>query len=69
MLWAMSWVAVKIQIWIALWVCVLVAIVPKRLALDIGLPQLVQILCVTPFEKTPNFYSSFRWPLSLRSHR
>jgi len=45
--------AVKTQIWIALSVSVLVAIVRKRLALDVSLYKLWQILSVTLFEKTP----------------
>ena len=45
--------AVKTQIWVALSVYVLVAIVRKRLALDVSLYQLLQILSVTLFEKTP----------------
>ena len=45
--------AVKTQIWIALSVYVLVAIVKKRLVLDVGLYKLLQILSVTIFEKTP----------------
>jgi len=45
--------AVKTQIWIALSVYVLVAIVRKRLALDVSLYKLLQILSVTLFEKTP----------------
>ena len=45
--------AVKTQIWAALSVYVLVAIVRKRLALDISLYKLLQILSVTLFEKTP----------------
>jgi Domain of unknown function (DUF4372)/Transposase DDE domain len=45
--------AVKTQIWIALSVYVLVAIVKKRLALDVSLYKLLQILSVTLFEKTP----------------
>jgi Domain of unknown function (DUF4372)/Transposase DDE domain len=47
--------AVKTQIWIALSVYVLVAIVRKRLALDLSLYKLLQILSVTLFEKTPIF--------------
>ncbi len=46
---------VKIQIWIALSVYVLVAIARKRLALDVSLYKLLQILSVTLFEKTPIF--------------
>jgi hypothetical protein len=44
--------AVKTQIWIAVSVYVLVAIVRKRLALDVSLYQILQILSVTLFEKT-----------------
>jgi len=43
--------AVKTQIWIAVAVYVLVAIVKKRLALDASLYTLLQILSVTLFEK------------------
>ena len=45
--------AVKTQIWIAVSVYVLVAIVRKQLRLDISLYQILQILSVTLFEKTP----------------
>ena len=45
--------AVKTQIWIALSVYLLVAIVKKRLRLDLSLYKLLQILSVTLFEKTP----------------
>ena len=45
--------AVKTQIWIAISVYVLVAIVRKRLTLDASLYQILQILSVIPFEKTP----------------
>ena len=45
--------AVKTQIWIAVSVYVLVAIVRKRLALDASLYQILQILSLTLFEKTP----------------
>jgi Domain of unknown function (DUF4372)/Transposase DDE domain len=45
--------AVKTQIWIALSVYVLVAIIRKRLALDVSLYKLLQILSVTLFEKMP----------------
>jgi len=45
--------AVKTQIWIAISVYVLVAIVRKRLKLDATLYQILQILSVIPFEKTP----------------
>ncbi len=45
--------AVKIQIWIAVSVYVLVVIVRKRLGLEASLYQILQILSVTLFEKTP----------------
>ena len=45
--------AVKTQIWIAVSVYVLVAIVRKRLRLESSLYQILQILSVTLFEKTP----------------
>ena len=45
--------AVKTQIWIAVSVYVLVAIVKKRLNLDASLHTLLQILSVTVFEKIP----------------
>jgi hypothetical protein len=45
--------AVKTQIWIAVSVYVLVAIVRKRLKLEASLYQLLQVLSVTLFEKTP----------------
>jgi hypothetical protein len=43
--------AVKTQIWIAISVYVLIAIVKKLLNLDISLYTFLQILSVTPFEK------------------
>jgi hypothetical protein len=45
--------AVKTQIWIAVSIYVLVAIVRKRLDLDASLYQILQILSVTLFEKVP----------------
>jgi transposase len=45
--------AVKTQIWIAVSVYVLVIIVRKRLGLDASLYQILQILSLTLFEKTP----------------
>jgi len=44
---------VKPQIWIAVSVCVLVAIIKKKLQLDASLYTLLQILSVTRFEKMP----------------
>lgn len=45
--------AVKTQIWIAISIYVLVAIIKKRLELDRSLYTILQILSVTLFEKTP----------------
>jgi hypothetical protein len=45
--------AVKTQIWIAVSVYILVAIIRKRLGLEASLYQILQILSVTLFEKTP----------------
>jgi hypothetical protein len=45
--------AVKTQIWIAIIVYVIVAIVKKQLKLDLSLYTILQILSVTLFEKTP----------------
>jgi transposase len=45
--------AVKTQIWIAICVYVLVAILKKELRIDRSLGEILQILSVTPFEKIP----------------
>jgi len=45
--------AVKSQIWIAVASYVLVAIVRKRLKIELSLHAMLQILSVTPFEKAP----------------
>jgi len=45
--------AVKTQVWTAVSVYVLVAILKKHLSLDLSLYKLLQILSVTLFEKTP----------------
>ena len=45
--------AVKTQIWIAVSVYVLVAIVRKRLGVEASLYQILQILSLTLFEKMP----------------
>ena len=45
--------AVKTQIWIAVSVYVLVAIVRKRLELEASLYQILQVLSLALFEKTP----------------
>ena len=53
--------AVKIQVWVALSVYVLVAVVKKRLGLDLSLYKILQILSVTIFEKTPILEGSFNF--------
>lgn len=45
--------AVKSQVWIAVATYVLVAIVRKRLKLELSLHAMLQVLSVTPFEKIP----------------
>ncbi len=45
--------AVKAQVWIAVSVYVLVAIVKKRLQISASLYQILQILSLTLFERTP----------------
>ena len=45
--------AVKAQIWVAVSVYVLVAIIKKRLDLDVSLYTLLQVFSVTLFEKMP----------------
>jgi hypothetical protein len=45
--------AVKTQVWVAVCVYVLVAIVKKQLGLELILYKILQILSVTAFEKTP----------------
>jgi hypothetical protein len=47
--------AVKTQVWIAISVYVLVAIVRKELGLDRSLHEILQVLSITLFEKTPIF--------------
>ena len=45
--------AVKTQIWIAVSVYVLVAIIKKRLKIDTSLYNILQVLSLTLFEKLP----------------
>jgi transposase len=47
--------AVKTQVWIAIGVYVLVAIIAKELRLERSLSEILQILSLTLFEKTPIF--------------
>jgi len=44
---------VKTQVWIAVCVYVLVAIVRKELALEVSLSQMLQILSVSTFKQIP----------------
>jgi hypothetical protein len=53
--------AVKTQIWIAVSVYVLMAIIRKRLRIDRSLYQILQILSITILEKTPIF-RAFQMP-------
>jgi hypothetical protein len=56
--------AVKSQVWIAVSVYVLVAIVKKRLGLSASLYEILQILSLTMFERTPlNQLLTFNQPL------
>ena len=52
--------AVRTQIWIAVSIHVLVAIVKKRLALDASLYTLLQIFSVTLLEKVPMSQAFFK---------
>jgi IS4 transposase len=45
--------AVKTQVWIAIATYLLVAILKKRLGLEASLYQLLQVVSITVFEKTP----------------
>jgi len=58
--------AVRTQVWIAISVYVLVAIVKKELKIERSLSEILQILSVNPFEKTPVLQlltnSAYRFP-------
>src|SRR5579863_5019982 len=45
--------AVKVQVWVAIAIYVLVAILKRQLRLDLSLYKILQILSITIFEKTP----------------
>jgi len=45
--------ALRCQIWIALSVYLLVAIIKRELCIERSIYEILQILSVTPFEKTP----------------
>jgi IS4 transposase len=47
--------AVKTQVWIAVSVYVLIAIVKKELEIDLSLGEMLQILSISLFDKTPAF--------------
>jgi hypothetical protein len=47
--------AVKTQVWVAMSIYVLVAIVRKQQGLDLSLYKILQILSITIFEKKPQF--------------
>ena len=51
--WGQSENAVKTQIWIAICTYVMVAIIRKELQIDRSMYEILQILSITPFEKTP----------------
>jgi hypothetical protein len=53
--------AVKTQIWTAIGIYVLVAIVKKELRIERSLYEILQILSVTLFEKTPIFQALCEW--------
>jgi transposase len=59
--------AVKAQIWIAISVYVLVAIVKKQLGLEMNLYTILQILSVTLFEKMP-ILQAFSDEISINQH-
>jgi hypothetical protein len=58
--WGTSENAVKTQVWIAVCVYVLVAIMKKRLNLTESLYTILQILSVTSFEKVPLLSTCYR---------
>ncbi|MBN2291145.1 MAG: IS4 family transposase [Pirellulales bacterium] len=61
--------AVKTQIWIAISVYVLVAIVKKQLQIDRSLYSILQILSITLFEKTPILQVLSDVELRFNTHR
>jgi len=59
--------AVKTQVWVAIAVYALVAIVKKQLGLDISLHKILQIPSITIFEKTPILEGSFNFGAELQN--
>ena len=51
--WGQSENAVKTQIWVAVCAYVMVALIKKELQIDRSMYEILQILSITPFEKTP----------------
>ena len=51
--WGQSENAVKIQIWVAVCTYVMVAIIKKQLQIDRSMYEILQILSIAPFDKTP----------------
>lgn len=51
--WGQSENAVKIQIWVAIATYVLVAIIKKKLKIDRPIYEILQIISVSGFDKTP----------------
>ena len=61
--------AVKTQVWVAIAVYVLVAIVKRQLGLELSLYKILQILSVTIFEKTPHFRRVFQLQRQVLGYR
>jgi len=59
--------AVRTQIWIAIAIYLLVALLKKRLHLDSSLYTILQILSLTLFERTPILQALSQQPLSIKS--
>ena len=57
--------AVKTQVWIAVGVYVLVAIIKKELKIDRSLGEILQILSINLFEKTPLLQAFSQDPLTM----
>ncbi len=60
--------AVKTQIWIAIAIYVLVAIVKKKLSPSLSLYTILQILSVSLFEKTPLLKAFFKYECIFQGH-
>ena len=62
--------SVKTQIWIAVSVYVLVAIIKQRLGLGLNLYTILQILSLTLFEKTPllQVFADFNYNFEMLDH-